>query len=101
VEQRRLQFEDDDAGPILRLIRLKSEEKLMSNRRVFSLIAVAALAVACVSADALAAVAVRGGAVAVRGRGAAYRGGAVAVRGGAVGYRGGAVAYRGGAVVRR
>jgi hypothetical protein len=34
----------------------------MSNRRVILLTAVAALAVACVSADALAAVAVRGGA---------------------------------------
>ena len=46
----------------------------MSNRRVILLTAVAALAVACVSADALAAaVAVRGGAVAVRG-------GAVAIR---------------------
>jgi hypothetical protein len=54
---------------------------VMSNRRVISLAAVAALGVVCVSADALAArVAVRGGAV-------AYRGGALAYRG-AVGYRG-------------
>jgi hypothetical protein len=53
----------------------------MSNSRVISLAAVAALGIACVSADALAArVAARGGAV-------AYRGGAVAYRG-AVGYRG-------------
>jgi hypothetical protein len=53
----------------------------MSNSRVISLAAVAALGIACVSADAVAArVAARGGAV-------AYRGGAVAYRG-AVGYRG-------------
>jgi hypothetical protein len=60
----------------------------MSNRRVISLAAVAALGIACVSADALAArVAARGGAVAYRGGAVGYRGGAVAYRG-AVGYRG-------------
>ena len=53
----------------------------MSNRRVISLAAVAALGVVCVSADALAA------RVAVRGSAVAYRGGALAYRG-AVGYRG-------------
>jgi hypothetical protein len=58
-------------------------------RRVISLAAVAALGIACVSADAFAArVAARGGAVGVRG-------GAVGVRGGAVAYRGG-LGYRGG-----
>jgi hypothetical protein len=57
-------------------------EKVMSIRRLISVAAVAALGIACVSADAFAArVAARGGAVAVRG-------GAVTVRGG-VGYRGG------------
>jgi hypothetical protein len=55
----------------------------MSIRRVISLAAVAALGIACVSADAFAAR-------------VTARGGAVAVRGGAVGYRGGAVGYRGG-----
>ena len=52
----------------------------MSHRKVISCTAIAALCLACVSADALAAgVAARGGAV-------AYRGGAVASRG-AVRYR--------------
>jgi hypothetical protein len=50
-------------------------EKVMSIRRVISVAAVAALGIACVSADAFAArVAARGGAVAVRG-GVGYRGG--------------------------
>jgi hypothetical protein len=61
----------------------------MSIRRVISLAAVAALGIACVSADAFAArVVARGGAVGIRG-------GAVGVRGGAVAYRGG-LGYRGG-----
>jgi hypothetical protein len=59
----------------------------MSNRRVISLAAVAALGIACVSADALARVAARGSALAYRGGAVGYRGGAVAYRG-AVGYRG-------------
>jgi hypothetical protein len=51
----------------------------MSNRRVTSLAAIAALGIACISADTLAArVATRGGAVAYRGavgyRGWGYRG---------------------------
>jgi hypothetical protein len=54
----------------------------MSIRRVISVAAVAALGIACVSADAFAArVAARGGAVGVRGGAVAYRGG--------LGYRGG------------
>jgi hypothetical protein len=62
----------------------------MSNRRLISIAAVAALGVAWASADAAArAVAYHGGAV-------AHRGGAVAYHGGAVGYHGGAVGYRGG-----
>jgi hypothetical protein len=61
----------------------------MSIRRVISLAAVAALGIACVSADAFAArLAARGGAVGARG-------GVVGVRGGAVAYRGG-LGYRGG-----
>jgi hypothetical protein len=60
----------------------------MSNRRVISLPAIAALGIVCVSADTVAArVAVRGGAVAYRGGALGYRGGALAYRG-AVGYRG-------------
>jgi len=54
----------------------------MSIRRLISLAAVAALGIACVSADAFAArVAARGGAIGVGGGTLAYRGG--------VGYRGG------------
>jgi len=65
----------------------------MSYRRVISVAAVAALGIACVASDALAArVAARGGA-AVRG-GSVARGGAIAYRGAAV--RGGAIGYRGG-----
>ena len=61
----------------------------MSIRRVISFAAVAALGIACVSADAFAArVTARGGAVGARG-------GAVGVRGGTIGARG-AVGYRGG-----
>jgi hypothetical protein len=68
----------------------------MSMRRVISLAAVAALGIACVSADAFAArVAARGGAVGVRGGAVGVRGGAIGVRGGAVAYRGG-LGYRGG-----
>jgi hypothetical protein len=52
----------------------------MSHRKVISCTAIAALCLACVSADALAA------SVAARGGTAAYRRGAVAYRG-AVGYR--------------
>ena len=60
----------------------------MSNRRVISLAAIAALGIACISADTVAArVAVRGGAVAYRGGALGYRGGALAYRG-AIGYRG-------------
>ncbi len=55
----------------------------MSIRKVVSLAAAAALGVACISADAVAAH-------------VTARGGAIAARGGAVGYRGGAVGYRGG-----
>ena len=59
----------------------------MSNRRVISLAAIAALGIACISADTLAArVAIRGGAVAYRGGAVGYRSGALAYRG--VGYRG-------------
>ena len=65
----------------------------MSYRRVISVAAVAALGVAFVASEALAArVAARGGA-AVRG-GAVARGGAIGYRGAAV--RGGAIGYRGG-----
>jgi hypothetical protein len=61
----------------------------MSVRRVIFLAAVAALGIACVSADAFAArVAGRGGAVASRAGAIGARGGALAYRGG-VGYRGG------------
>jgi hypothetical protein len=74
----------------------------MSNRRLISLAAVAALGIACISADAFAArgAGSRGGAVANRGSAVANRAGAVGYRG-AAGYRGavanrGAVAYRGG-----
>ena len=60
----------------------------MSNRRVISLAAIAALGIACVSADTVAArVGVRGGAVAYRGGAVGYRGGALAYRS-AIGYRG-------------
>jgi hypothetical protein len=69
----------------------------MSHRKIIFLAAVAALGIACISADAEAArVAARGGAVAGRGAAIGARGGAVAGRGAAIGARGGALATRGG-----
>src|SRR6516225_1357839 len=84
----------DEAGPHLVTFELSKEGNAMTYGRVISLAAVAALGIACVASEALAARAVagRGGAVAARGGAVGYRGGAVATRG--VAYRGGA--YRGG-----
>src|SRR3974390_3745417 len=68
--------------------RSTERRNVMSNRRVISLAAIAALGIACVSADTVAArVGVRGGAVAYRGGALGYRGGGLAYRG-AIGYRG-------------
>src|SRR6516164_4235807 len=80
----------DEAGPHLVTFELSKEGNAMTYGRVISLAAVAALGIACVASEALAARAVAG-----RGGAVAARGGAVGVRGGAVGYRGGAVAARG------
>jgi hypothetical protein len=65
----------------------------MSHRQLISLVAVAALGIVTISADAFARAGGRGGGVANRGA-VGVRGGAVANRG-AVGVRGGAVANRG------
>ena len=69
---------------------------MMSHRRITSLVVIAAMGIACISTDAFAARAARGGAVAARGGAVAHRGGAVAARGG-VAYRGG---YYGGRYYR-